>query len=145
MTRVTQTFLINEKVTKRMRAQWLDFVVIIAVKGEGRYRSVCAKTVGAPSRLNLARSAFSRLHSCLWKCRCTDIGAFDSARVASTSTNERMLAVFDNDNTRHILHMRRRDYARNCGTTSVLLVYQHSSSKEGSAGLVTLRDFPMVS
>ncbi len=75
------------------------------------------------SRINLARSAFSRLQSCLWSWR--EISLRAKGRVYQTVmrsillygceiwpvrvTDERMLEVFDNGSIRRILRVRRRD------------------------------------
>ncbi len=75
------------------------------------------------SRINFARSAFSRLQSCLWSRR--EISLRTKGRVYQAVVrsiflygcetwpvrvaDERMLEVFDNDSIRCILHVRRRD------------------------------------
>ncbi len=75
------------------------------------------------SRINLARSAFSRLQSCLWS-RC-EISLRTKGRVYQAVVrsillygcetwpvrvaDERMLEVSDNDSIRRILRIRRRD------------------------------------
>ncbi len=75
------------------------------------------------SRFNLARSAFSRLQSCLWSRR--EISLRTKGRVYQAVVrsillygcetwpvlvaNERMLEVFDNDSIRRILRVRRID------------------------------------
>ncbi len=75
------------------------------------------------SRINLARSAFSRLRSCLWSRR--EISLRTKGRVYKAVVrsillygcetwpvrvaDERMLDVFDNDSIRCILRVRRRD------------------------------------
>ncbi len=52
-----------------------------------------------------------------------------------------MLAVFNNEIILRILHVKRRDYKeQNSGAASTSLAYRRSSSRAGSAGLVTLRD-----
>ncbi len=55
--------------------------------------------------------------------------------------DERVLAALDNDSTRRILHKRRRD----CVPTIELQPPTHTYTKEGSAGLATLRDVLRVS
>ncbi len=78
---------------------------------------------GIRSRINLARSAFSHLHSCLWSRR--EISLRKKSRVCQTvvrsillhgcetwtvrGADERMLEVFDNGSIRRILRVRRRD------------------------------------
>ncbi len=75
------------------------------------------------SRINLARSAFSRLQSCLWSRR--EISLRTNGRVYQAVVrsillygcetwpvrvaDERMLEFFDNDSIRRILRVRRRD------------------------------------
>ncbi len=75
------------------------------------------------SRINLARSAFSRLQSCLWLQR--EISLRTKGRVYQVVVrsifpygcetwpvrvaDERMLEVFHNDSTHRILRVRRRD------------------------------------
>ncbi len=75
------------------------------------------------SRINLARSAFSRLQPCLWSRREMSLrtkGRVYQAVVRSILlygcetwpirvSDERMLEVFDNDSTRRIPRVRRRD------------------------------------
>ncbi len=57
-----------------------------------------------------------------------------------------MLAVFNNEIIRRILHVRRRDHKeQNCGADSTSVVYRRSSSKTGFVGLATLGDVPEVS
>ncbi len=90
------------------------------------------------SRINLARSAFSRLQSCLWSRREISLrtrGRVYQAVVRSILlygcetwpvrvADERMLKGFYNDSTRRILHVRRRD----CGTASPPLPYKHTDT-----------------
>ncbi len=75
------------------------------------------------SKINLARSAFSRQQSCLWSRREMSLrtkgrvyqAVMRSILLYSCETwpvrvaDERMLEVFDNDNIRRILRVRRRD------------------------------------
>ncbi len=75
------------------------------------------------SRINLARSAFSRLQSCLWSRREISLrtkGRVYQAVVCSILlygceiwcvrvADEGILKIFDNDSTRRILRIRRRD------------------------------------
>ncbi len=113
------------------------------------------------SRINLARSAFSRLQSCLWSRH--EISLRTKGRVYQAVVrsivlygcetwpvrvaDERMLEVFDNDSIRRILRVRRRgcvpsvELRRRLSLTSIpaLLV------QRGSAGLVMPQDVPKVS
>ncbi len=62
--------------------------------------------------------------------------------IVAYKADERMLAVFDNDRIRRILHVRQQECVQewqNCGTTSASLAYWLNSSKEGFAGLAILR------
>ncbi len=74
------------------------------------------------SRINLARSAFSRLQSCLWSRREISLRKKGRVYLAVVRSillcgcepwpvrvaDERMLEVYDNDSIRRILHLRRR-------------------------------------
>ncbi len=80
-------------------------------------------TEGIRSRINLTRSAFSHLQSCLWSRR--EISLRTKGRVYQAVVHtillygcetllervadERMLEVFDNASIHHILSVRRRD------------------------------------
>ncbi len=93
------------------------------------------------SRINLARSAFSRLQCCLWSRREISLrtkGSVNQAVVRSILlygcetwpvrvADERMLEVFDNDSIRRILRVRRRLGAIR-GTASPPLPYKHTGT-----------------
>ncbi len=90
------------------------------------------------SWINLARSATSRLQSCLWSRR--EISLRTKSRVYQAVlrsillsgcetwpvrvADKRMLEVFDNDSIRRILRVRCRD----CGTASPPLPYKHADT-----------------
>ncbi len=112
------------------------------------------------SRINLARSAFSRLQSCLWSRREISLrtkGTVYQVVVRSILlygcetwpvrvADERKLEVFDDDSIHHTLRVRHRVcHPWNCVTASALHAYRHCSYKEGSAGLVMPQDVPKVS
>ncbi len=118
-------------------------------------------TDGISSRFILARSAFSRLQSCLWSR--PEISLREKGRVYHATVwsillyswetlpvrvaDEMMLEVFDNGSIRRILHVRRRDCVspvelrrRLCLTSIPVLFVQRRP-----AGLVMLQDVPKVS
>ncbi len=109
------------------------------------------------SRINLARSTFSRLQSCLWSRR--EISLHTKARVYQAVmrsillygcetwpvrvANERMLEVFGYSSIRRILRARRRDCEPSVELRRHLC--RHCPCKEGSAGLVMLQGVTKVS
>ncbi len=110
------------------------------------------------SRINLARTAFSRLQFCLWTRR--EISLRTKGRVYQAvrlsillygcetwpvrKAHERMLEAFDNDSIRRILRVRHKIVCHplNCVAASALQVYRHCWCKEGSTCLVMLQGVP---
>ncbi len=93
-------------------------------------------TEGIRSRINLARSAFSRLQSCLWSRR--EISLRTKGRVYQAVVRSIMLYSCETWLVR-IADERMLDVA-----ASALQVYRHCSCKEGSADLAMLQDVPVM-